>query len=286
MVSETINGKTREVVFGDWSSLLDYIAKPVEDSPAERTARKREKADFDGNTDWASSVLLATSGWPEGAAKTKAISEPIFERIGQLIERQDIVHDVEGMGIDVARYLDGEPECWQRWESHIVAGPGVKIIKMAYNFCASWVISAETITARGAMVTALVELFEYAGNRVELWAVFSSQGKQDYLDNMRVLVKSADQHLDMPRIAFALSHPAMLRRIQFEVMEHMPKSRWDKFGDSRGHTGELNCADYDIYLPAMSGGDYQWQNPSAAVQWAIQNLEKQGILLKKVEEPI
>lgn len=283
MVNETIIDKTRAVEFSDWSSLLGYIADPPLCKAGEHAARKRSASSFDSYTSWEQAVTIAKDGWQYGADKTKAISEPLFDRISQLIERQDIVHDVEGMSIDVARYLDGEPECWQRWDTQIVEGSGVKIIKIGYNFCASAGISAETITARGAMVTALVELLEYAGNRVELWAVFSSRGVNDNYDNAKILVKSADQPLDMPRIAFALSHPAMLRRIQFEVMEHMSRDRWPNFSDSRGTPSDVDASQFDVYLQKMFSEDSRWQDQATAIKWTVDELEKQGITLHKGE---
>jgi len=282
MVNETVIGNTRKVEFSDWQSLLSYIAIPSNHNQDSFAARTRAAATWDDHTDWSKAVALATNGWHKGAEATKTISDPIFNKISQLIERQDIVHDVEGISIDVARYLDGEPECWQRWDTSIVHGSGVKIIKIGYNFCASAGISAETITARGAMIAALVELLEYAGNRVELYISFCSRGR-DAFDQMQTLVKSADQPLDMPRIVFALSHPAMLRRIQFEIMEHMSKERWSKFTESRGNPAEVDATQFDIYMPAMDSDDAQWTNKDTAIAWVIKELERQGITLHKGE---
>lgn len=276
---ETITGVTRDVRFDTWSELLDYVSKPGNVPHDSSNAKVRCEGSFDAYTDWSSAVKLATEGYVKGAEQTKAISEPLFNRVSQLIERQNIVHDVEGMDIDVARYLDGEPECWQRWEQFITQGPGTRILRIGYNFCASAGISAETITARGAMVAGLIELLEYAGNRVELWAVFASRGDTGLIDQSQTLVKAADQPLDMPRVAFALSHPAMLRRIQFEVMEHMSSERWSEFSSGRGTPAYLDRSQFDIYLPAMSYDDSKWSNPEEATKWCIAMLKEQGISL-------
>jgi hypothetical protein len=283
---ETINAIKRETVFDSWHEFIEYCDKAPSpralDSLSSHTGQGHAGS---GTSSFADAVSLAYTGWTDGASRIKTITSPIFDKVSQLIERQDMVFDVEGIGIDVARYLDGEPECWQKWETRIVDGPGTRIIRLGYNLGAYHAVSEEHIIGKGAVACALVELLEYAGNRVEVYGL-KNNTSGGCSDRTSVLLKSADQNLDVPRLAYALSHPSMARRLLFSVLERMPNN-WNNFAYGYGKPDTLPVGDqhtYDIYIPPTNkdtiGSLPDWNSGTAAQKWIITQLQAQGVTLQ------
>jgi hypothetical protein len=210
----------------------------------------------------------------------------MFMHVSSLVERHDITHDVEGIQVDIARYLDGEPECWIQWEHQIVESPGTKIVRMIFNGSVSSGVSTETIERVGAAAVALVELLEYSGIRVEIFLenVFAKYvGLQCPKVISQVKIKSADQPLDIPRLAFALGHPACLRRLGFAFVELQSKEYRESIGISYGMPIPLTMKG-DIVIPELSYLNEETRTPEKAEAWIIKQLEAQGVELKKVQK--
>lgn len=234
---------------------------------------------FSGTENYQEAVDLGYSGWLEGQEKATAISTPIVETIAARIERLDVVHDVEGAGIDVARYTDGEPECWQRWQSSIVEGKGNRVLKLVFNYAVSAGISTEVIMAKGAAIAALVQALEYGGFRMEVVVSMglSSPGKTS---ESYIRIKDASQDLNMPRLMFTLAHPAMLRRLGFAYIERLPKPFVEALGSSYGWPAEVSSTG-DIYVGKSFLGEPQWTDPKSVSEWIVSELKKQGITLRE-----
>lgn len=282
-------GEDRTVLsryFDTWGDYLDYCEHAPRDdrrlSPDNpSTGEGSYQRKFSGVSSFKEAMNLALTGWEEGANRSKKLADPLFDRVSSLIEKPEIVYDVTGMQIDIGRYMDNEPECWQRYEYKIDQGDGTRIIKMFYNVSASAGITKEVIEAKGAVASVMIELLEYAGNRVELYVGDAGVGGNYKFENY-VLLKKADQPLDMPRIAFAVSHPAMLRRLGFACIERIPLEWWNSFQYGYGHPEEMTQKDeYDIYIGKSMLGAPQWTNEHEAQLWVIEQLKKQGIHLHK-----
>jgi hypothetical protein len=261
------------IEFLTWGELLEYAQREPQVSAA--TSREYAIRDDWFGASWEGALKLAFEGWHEAEQKARAISEPLFDKISTLIQKDSIVYDVEGIGIDIGEYVKGEPECWQRIETHIVQGQGNRILRLVMNGFFSAGVKQDVIIARGATVAALVELLEYAGNRVEVvWHCPFNRGA-----DFRAIVKAADQDLDMGRLMFAMAHPAMFRRIGFACLEQIP-SQWIS---SYGSPTELHESVHkaDIYLPCMGYGDRQWTSPEFAQKYILDKIKEQGVSIKE-----
>jgi len=285
---KTSNQEVLERSFSTWGDFLDYCANAPRDkrelSQDNPSTLEGGGKDFSGVNSFGEAMQLALGGWVQGADRSKKISSPLFDRVSSLIEKPEIVYDVEGMQIDIGRYMDNEPECWQRYEYKIEEGTGTRIIKLLYNVSASAHVSKEVIEAKGAIVSVLIELLEYAGNRVEVHVGDAGAAGGYHYENYTI-IKRADQPLDMPRIAFAIAHPAMLRRLGFSCIERIPIEWWLSFGRGYGRPAELlKNKEYDIYVGESTYGDHQWEAERAAQIWVIEQLKRQGIHLHKEGE--
>ena len=283
-------GDTRYFTFYTWGDWLDYVKGKSEMDDYSRASRQPDDNDWTKTKNWSEAIKLAEEGWEEGAKRIREVGMPIFDKLSQLIEKQHVVYDVTGMELDVATYLKGVPECWMDFETKIERGVGVRHVKITYNYCASWCVSSDVLVGRGAAVAALVELLELAGYRVELWAVeatdpsWGGRGGAGSICRLRnqVLVKSSEQPLDLSRVAFALAHPAMLRRLAFSLMELQDKKTRDAAGVGGGYGMPCDIAKEvqgDLHFAHMHGSDSTWTDMKKTREWVALQLVEQGVTL-------
>lgn len=230
--------------------------------------------DWSGARNWAQALDMARNGWPQGRARIEQISSAVFAKTGSLIRKDDIRYDVTGSAVDIGAYLSGQPECFTVWEEtdEYREGKG-KVVKIVVNAAASSGVTPEVLFLRGACVVALADSLERAGRRVEIHLVMNSSGAE-----YRVLIKRADQPVQLDQLAFSIASPAAFRRVGFAVMERWPSEVQSQVGYSYGmpHTSEMQG---DIILPSAGYSDIQWSNEANAIKWVIDNLKEQGIII-------
>lgn len=264
-----------------WGEYLDHVAVKSETGDQDLHSRSNSASSYwDLGAGFEGAMKLALHGWPEGAATVQKVSAKLFDRISSQVEREYPVYDTEGQGIDVSRFLDGEPECWQRMETRITEGQGRRIYRLVFNMTASCGVDASVMLAKGAAVVALCELLEFSGHGVEINAVLANFSCVE----QHVRIKDSDQPLDLPRVAFAIAHPAMFRRLGFSMLELLDGATRSKLGvTSHGGYGRVAEAQKseqgDIYIGGSVYGERQWTSMEASAQWVVDQLKKQGIHL-------
>lgn len=280
--------------FATWGEFLEAAEKVSRQAYWNSARSGGPSHSWDSMAGFTGALALARNGWAKGEEMVQRMSTALFDKVASHIEREYPVYDVEGTGLDVARYLEGEPECWLRMEYRESEGPGHKRVRVVLNGSVSAAVRAETIQGKGAAVVALVQLLEYAGHSVELiWVnAIVRDYKSDTIDSPAhssgvtvVKLKAAEQPVDVARVAFALAHPAMFRRLGFSVMEHWPYALQVQLGGSRGHCSEAP-AEYrndSVYIPAAIYQDVQWSNAKAAEGWVVTKLREQGLTLNFAE---
>lgn len=270
-------------VFQSWGAFIDGAENGKTDM------REGSRSSFQCEKDWSGvenrqeAFKLAREGWAKGTADIKNLAMPLFNHVSKMIERLDVNHDIEGHAIDVARFVDGEPEAWLKFENVIQESEnGHKLIRIVFNCSASAGVDTEVINRKGAAVAALVELLEYTGHRVELILVHASEGYYRESAEQYVRLKEFDQNLDLNVLAFALAHPSTLRVLTFSVMEQMPADARGKIGVPGSYGRPTDIIDEnqgDVYIGKSYSADPQWESTELAEKWVIENLKKQGISL-------
>ena len=178
-------------------------------------------------------VEIARRGWPEGAAKALELRAEVEYAVRDLINARatSYTFDVAGEFVDVGRYLSGEPECFGS-ESQDYGNNVKPVVKIVANLAASGSVSTKSLFVRGAAIIAAVDVLEALGRRVEVWIAKGSaraRGSDSGAHESHVLIKKADQPIDIDRLGFAIAHPACLRRLCFSVMEqhgHLPNNTY------------------------------------------------------------
>jgi hypothetical protein len=108
---------------------------------------------------------------------------------------------------------------------------------------------------------------------VELWinecSTSGYNGKSEY----DILVKRADEQLQMIDLCFALIHPAMLRRIVFSANE---RDGWADYTES-GYGIPCDATDKgDIYINELFSGVV---SSNKAMEWIVDKLKEIGIYI-------
>ncbi len=227
-----------------------------------------------GTDSWEEAIKLARYGWPDVADKIAKISNAVFEMTGSLIVKDDIQYDVTGSAIDIGAYLTGQPECFTEWvESDVYAAGKGKIVKMVVNISASGSVTADVLFMRGAALVALADSLERAGRRVEIWTADRASAAE-----VRIQIKRPEEPVQIDQIAFAMAHPAALRRIGFALQERFPTDIQEHVGTGYGRpeTSEMTG---DVSIPSAMGWTGEWKDEASTIKWVLTILAEQGIII-------
>jgi hypothetical protein len=286
--------------FGTWGEFLEFVHPAPSRGPnaagilaRDPSSRSEGSYHFYGTTTFDEAINLAYNGWLAGQVNAMKLAQPIIERMVSFIERPDIVYDVEGSTLDIGRFCADDPECFIKFENEIVEVPShPRLLRVVFNIAASCGISKEIMTAKGAAVAALIELLEFAGNRVEV-ILLPFCGNVTYINEPAewfnsVLVKAFDQPLELARLIFAIAHPASFRRLGFTLIENGSLDAQSHFRHNYGYPADVSLdtlKEYnlttDLYFASSAYGQPDWQNQEAVKKWIFETLKAQGVQIKE-----
>lgn len=265
-----------------FASASEYIAflKPSADS----CKTDSYTTGFSGTASYAEADKLAREGWPEGRDKASKLSGGQVADIGSRIQRMDWAHDVEGSIIDVALYLDGEPECFMRPEIvETEIGSHQQHVKIVFNHSVSGSVSNDVIEQRGAAFAALAELLELAGKQVTvILACGAGNLPAGKSATYYVTIKGPSERVDLSSLMYWLAHPSALRRHGFAYLETLGAG-YQVPGYGRPIDPSINLdghGDTDVYVSsALHGPDCPstWGNPTAVAEWITKTLGELGV---------
>lgn len=266
--------------YSSWGEFVDFASRPRTVARGDGSRRKgASQIEFAGTATFGEAVKLAIEGWDEGTERVRQFRDALYASIASKIVRTEFVPDVEGVAFDVGQLLTGEPEHWFRPEEVIEEAPG-RVVRIVFNISASGGVSADVMIARGAATAALAELLEIAGNRCEVILAHAVTGLGLLRHESYVTIKRAENQVDSARLAFALAHPATLRRLSWSAREQ-EDDRVRKLIGPGGSYGQPAPATErgDVYIGEALGGNAQWRDMDSAIQWVRDQLVKQGVIL-------
>src|SRR5689334_6267363 len=201
--------------FRSWGDWLE--ACQGQPTTSARGSRQDASQSWDLNAGFDGTLKLAANGWREGMSTVRPLSHALLRRIARQLNRVEWTPDVTGHVLDVAGYVSGEPEHW--YTPHYTVAPGAgQAVRVVFNATASGGVDARVLRAKGAAVCALVEAFHLADRPVRVEAVIATREGGNRSET-RITIKDFRSPLDMDRLVFAISHPAMLRRLWFAFAE-------------------------------------------------------------------
>lgn len=270
--------------FANLAEWIDYADGCPASKRAESDTRGSDGRAFTGTGSLREACDLA-HGWDEGARQVEARKVAVRASVGTASRREVRMREVGPGTLSMGAYLSGHPQPYVTLNNRNVARRGKgKIVRIRVNFTASGAVPTSIITRRGGAVCALIEALEAAGRRVELTAVVSVKGTtQGSKWIARIMVKRAEQRLNLPVVAYALAHPSMLRRLMFAAIEREDAKTRTTFRVGFGYGTPIEDSPEDagtIYLGCMLKGDGPWMDDKKAAEWVRETLTEQGITLK------
>lgn len=243
------NGKQTARLHFD--SLAELIGHLPQDRPNGRAAQYWRDGDmsFYGCT-MTEALDMARNGWKEGAERVAPLLDKV--RTERPTARRITRYDVAGAYAVVPRHLAGNPLAMRRHE--ISKTNKQPVITLVCSASAPWNISPAVFEAVACAATAVTDRLEDAGFRVEIIAgrressdmrgTTEANGENNakgYRSEVFFRAKAADETPNLARLAFALAHPGVFRRILFAVTELHPDYDKSMFG----------CQGYAIALAAV-----------------------------------
>lgn len=191
-------------------------------------------------------VQLGLKGYtdvrPDVEAQLNELESHIAEHLDVAFQA---CHSVVGGSVDIARFIQGEPECMVDYVAEPQARMG-RVVKVLVNMVFSAHVNTADIVKRGVVVCALIDTLHKLGVGVEVWSEEPTAHRGlDKGDVSSHLVKLHDssEMLDIDNLMFGLCHPSMLRRIGFSVTE---QSGWkhakEVTAGGYGYPNNLECA--------------------------------------------
>jgi len=274
----TVTGNVATIHFASLGAAVEHAEGPAS---TDHERRSHTGTGFFGTQTWQEALTLASEGWAEGRDRVARFAARMVDDVQGRTARVAYEYAETGPIFDLGAYLDDDPFCMQRpiEETEAVIGRG-PIVRIVANVTASGMVSASVIERRGAAVAAVADALEHAGRRAEIIVTYTS-ARNGYAVHVSATVKAPDQPINMDVIAFALAHPASLRRIGFAIYETAPEPFRTKIG-LYGTAGYGYPAPHpleetaDVALPMAHGIDAQWSSDSAAETFVVDALRKQG----------
>jgi len=177
--------------------------------------------DFTGTRSFDDALELLKNGSPDIMKGLKVAVKLESEKIKRELNTQPegYVSDVEGLFFDVAKVIEGEPECWYREPWDKTRKPRLNVpIMGSYNAG----FAKEKAIKHGAEIIALVKALENVGFEVSLHMVFLIEGASPdaRFTVQSTTIKNYDETFNWAKLS-AMLHPSFFRRFMFREIELM-----------------------------------------------------------------
>lgn len=238
---------------------LNEFESYITNTPLNETFRWQKLSSTDGSYgftqthSYEEATKLFKDGWSSMAQdltkKLKVIQNQVVDA-----QVQKILYDVVGFQASVPRYLQGIPTSMVNKKRVPVKQRIITLNKdISYN-CG---ITTEQIIQASVQTLQLIKKIEAQGIRVNLnlvWGVTAGDTKEV----AKIRLKSANERLNISKLAFPLVHPSMLRRLCFRYLEVAPtvtKSyTWGYGAPMDGSQLKTYCKD-EYVLPRLFDGN-------------------------------
>lgn len=253
-----------------WAEYTAAAARPP-GSNWTHPASRGESPSFTGTADYDTALALLAHGWQEGRER---MSTGLAALAPATITTPTRTLDVAGAYPIAALAAGGAMDCMVTPCQIVTPRPAIRIVA---GFAAPWTITPNAIMNRGIAIASVIDTLESAGQRVELIAErrgISKKARADY--RLTITLKDAEQPLEIDRIAFALAHPSMLRRIAFRIDEQtFTQAAW---GPGYGVPQQADAADFPdaILIPSIDSND-AYDTPEKALPTVLQIVRAAGI---------
>tara|TARA_R110000772_G_scaffold5454_4_gene19480 strand:+ start:1020 stop:1859 length:840 start_codon:yes stop_codon:yes gene_type:complete len=188
-------------------------------TPTNQTSSNEGGYDFSQTNNMAEAMKILREGSPDILNGLKDATKHAIADLKKELHTQPDTYicDVEGLFFDVAKVIEGEPECWYRESWDKARKPRIYVpINGTYNAG----FDSKKAIKNASKVIALVKALEDKGIEVELDMMFLSSGMTYDGKNgfSSIRVKGYDENFNYAKLSGML-HPAFFRRLNFRESE-------------------------------------------------------------------
>lgn len=172
---------------------------------------------FTGTESFEEAVNLFKNGWDDMAKKlTKKLK--VTQNQTMCSEVQKTVYDIVGFQCSVPRYLQGIPTSMVNKKLVPIKQ---KVVTLNKDFTYNAMTSTEDIIEASIKTLEVVKRIEAQGVRVNLNVIFGITAGNTR-EIVKIRIKSANERVNISKLAFPLVHPSMFRRLGFRYIEVAP----------------------------------------------------------------
>lgn len=221
--SENVYGRK----FDHITEFYDYLCAGTRQQPWVDTYTESSK---DGSYDWtgtrsyeeASDLLLHGDPDAKQRIDKKGVAK-MMNRVNHMEKQRNTYLSPCGFLPHVPNFIAGRPNSMVAERMELKRK---KVLTVCYNVAALGGESAEQMQQVASDVLSAILKIESGGVRVNLWAVAISSSRnamreRDYVCTA-VKIKDSNQHIDLLKMAYPLTHPSMFRRHVFKFREVLP----------------------------------------------------------------
>lgn len=219
MRTEQITDKTEVVEYDNLHEFYEYlIHTPFNDAFC---WAKHSSVDgdyyFTKTRDFSEAVELFKNGWSDMATKLVQKLKVIESKTEPTMKPKNVL-GVAGYQAIVPLYLQGVPN---NMVTKKMVPMKQKVITLNKSIDYSIGVNADQIIEESIKAMQIVKKLEVQGYRCNLNIVLgTSAGSKQFF--IKVRIKSANEKLNISKLAFPLVHPSMLRRLFFRFIEVYP----------------------------------------------------------------
>lgn len=223
MTNQKITNKTEVVEFDSLQEFYKYIC----DTPFNEAFRWAEHSSVTGDKHWTKTenfeeaVNLFKSGWSDMASKLVQKLKVIESKTEPTMKPRNKL-DVCGYQAVVPLYLQGVPN---NMVNKKMVPVKQKVITLNKSLDYHGGTSSDKIIDESIKAMQIVKKLEAQGLRCNLNIVLGTSagwGKDAKQFIIKVRIKSANEKMNISKLAFPLVHPSMLRRLFFRFIEVYP----------------------------------------------------------------
>ena len=185
---------------------------------------------------------------------------------------QKVMFDVVGFQASVPRYLQGIPT---NMVNKKLVPIKQKVITLNKDISYNAMTSTQDIIDASIQTLQLIKKIEAQGIRVNLNLIFGAKADKN-TEVVKIRLKSANERLNISKLAFPLVHPSMLRRLLFRYIEVAPTVtkgfKWGYGYPLDGSQLKAYCKD-EYVLPRLFDGDITQINDLATICKITDNIK-------------
>jgi len=208
---------------------------------------------------------LAKNGWEDMAKKLTQILKVSENQFGAKAVSRNY-YDVGGFQANVPRYLQNIPTNMVNSKKVIQRAKVITIIKnISYNSGTS----EQEIIDNSIKALQIVKAIEEKGIRVNLEIMFGGFVQNEGMIH-KIKIKQASERTNISKLAFAMVHPDMLRRLMFraiEVNDYIKQSDW-----KYGYGSPMKT--YDQMKPYLKKDEYFLNSFIPDVKLEVERIQK------------